>query len=173
MLPKLLNSVRKICPKPPSRGRPSASASGISFTLVGAAMLPPCGLPSRRGRTRLGGLSENAAVPPALKWQALQFLWPGSARSPVSRYSVLPVWPECSSAPATGGRSPPGGRARADTPPGHPIPHPSARGSRPPTCGSAFWWRAARWRRARSPVVARRRCPSRGVPADRHCVHCW
>ena len=33
VLPKEPNTVR-ICPKPPSRGKPSASASGISFTLV-------------------------------------------------------------------------------------------------------------------------------------------
>lgn len=77
VLPKPPNSGRKICPKPPSRGKPSASASGISFTLVGAATLPPCGLPSRRADPTWG-FSQNAAVPPPLKWQALQFLWPRS-----------------------------------------------------------------------------------------------
>ena len=54
VLPNAPNSGR-ICPKPPSRGKPSASASGISFTLVGAAMLPPCGLPSRSGNPASGG----------------------------------------------------------------------------------------------------------------------
>ena len=31
------------------------------------------------------------AVPPPLKWQPLRFLWPGSDRFPLSRYSDLPL----------------------------------------------------------------------------------
>ena len=55
-------------------------------------MLKPRGFPSRRGeKPGISELKEMPVVPPALKWQALQFLWPGSAMLPVSRNSVLPV----------------------------------------------------------------------------------
>ena len=69
-----------ICPKPPSRGSASDSASGVSFALVGAPMLNPRGLPSTRGNPGAVGMKGIAVVPPALKWQALQFLCAGAAR---------------------------------------------------------------------------------------------
>ena len=89
-------------PKPPSGvGRTtetavarqcSDSATGVSLTLTGAAILKPRGLPSRRGeKPGICELNAMPVVPPALKWQALQFLWPGSPMLPVSRNSVLPV----------------------------------------------------------------------------------
>ena len=66
VLPNEPNTVG-ICPKPPSRGRPSVSASGISFAFVGLAMLNPRGLPSTRGNPGVAGLNDIPAVPPPLK----------------------------------------------------------------------------------------------------------
>ena len=66
VLPNEPNTVR-ICPKPPSRGKPSASASGVSFTFVAAAMLKPRGLPSIRGNPGVRELNDIPAVPPPLK----------------------------------------------------------------------------------------------------------
>src|SRR5215469_1311827 len=71
-------------PKPPSRGRPRSCASCRSLTFVGAPMLKPSGVLSSFGNPGERELNDTADVPPALKWQALQFLWPGSPMLPVS-----------------------------------------------------------------------------------------
>ena len=76
VLPNEPNTVRS-CPKPPSRGKPSASASGVSLTFVATPMLKPRGLPSRSRESRRLRVERHAGRAPAIEVTAIAVLVAG------------------------------------------------------------------------------------------------